>query len=139
MVLVYGCEQPMDDAISSDQQSAVSQNLEAEALKKQSLLQPLAQRCTVCCEKIRVLEFVQGPRCTIETRVDTVDGYAPGSWKFIKSLGASKLTHTLFHPSIYRAVQSLGMIVMALIVWHRFWVWVRTGKLQPRIVRLITE
>ncbi|KAI3647614.1 hypothetical protein MP228_007835 [Amoeboaphelidium protococcarum] len=31
------------------------------------------------------------------------------------------------------------MVVTALIVQHRFWMWVRTGKLQPRIVRLITE
>ncbi|KAI3647615.1 hypothetical protein MP228_007836 [Amoeboaphelidium protococcarum] len=45
MVLVYGRKQPMDDAISSDQQSTISQYLETEALEKQSLLQPLAQRC----------------------------------------------------------------------------------------------
>ncbi|KAI3631142.1 hypothetical protein MIR68_010632 [Amoeboaphelidium protococcarum] len=74
----------MDDAISSDQQSAYA------------------------ARKLEFEEFVQGPRCTIETRVDTVDGYAPGSLKFIKRPGASKLTHTLFHPSIYRSGQSFG-------------------------------
>ncbi|KAI3640683.1 hypothetical protein MIR68_001561 [Amoeboaphelidium protococcarum] len=105
-VRVYGREQHMDNSIASDQQSTASLYLEAEMLERQSLLQPLAQ--VYAARRQEFEEFVQGPRCTIETRVDIVDGQAPGSVKFIKNPGASKLVHTLFHPSTYRSVQSLG-------------------------------
>ncbi|KAI3650630.1 hypothetical protein MP228_004111 [Amoeboaphelidium protococcarum] len=107
-VRVYDRDQLIDwGDFSGQQSSAISQKLQADALEIKSLLQPLDQ--VYAQRRLEFDQFVQSPECTVETRVDDdEEGYAPGTLRMIKNPTASKLSHTLFHPAIYRSVKSLG-------------------------------
>ncbi|KAI3641448.1 hypothetical protein MIR68_000578 [Amoeboaphelidium protococcarum] len=105
-VRVYGRDQQMDDSDYTDQSSITSRYLEAEELERQSLLLPLSQ--VQAQRQLEFLQFVSSANCMIEVRPNGIGESTHDTVKLIKRPGASKLTHTLFHPSIYRSIQSLG-------------------------------